>query len=361
MSSFKDKVFSEINKFRTNPKSIEQRVQTFRLGLSRLRGRDPFLLEIDAFISSLNDLKPMPPFQLNDLLSKAAEKQVEIFSRDEDSYNSYISGETLRGIIPDQYVSQNCALMANSADAPEIIINQILLNKMDKFKIGRIFLTNPRYRQVGIAHLEKDDENYVVVILAQTEAKKRKAIPLPDGDLTELKNAFDLFDFEKQGEICPRDIVETMENLGYDKKNPELYDIMVELDIPENESVDFSLFANHVVNSCKDKETEEGLRIIFELFVDDHTNDTISSLYLKRIIQELDEKDDLKTINGLMSEKGGVNAKLSFPEFVDYMKNHYNEEEINQKIQNVKKYKNIQLSPSVSSSMSGGSKKWRKK
>ena len=152
-----------------------------------------------------------------------------------------------------------------------------------------------------------------------------------------------------------------MENLGYDKKNPELYDIMVELDIPENESVDFSLFANHVVNSCKDKETEDGLRIIFELFVDDHTNDTMSSLYLKRIIQELDEKDDLKTINGLMSEKGGVNAKLSFPEFVDYMKNHYNEEEINQKIQNVKKYKNIQLSPSVSSSMSGGSKKWRKK
>ena len=352
---------SEINKFRTNPKSIEQRVQTFRLGLSRLRGRDPFLLEIDAFISSLNDLKPMPPFQLNELLSKAAEKQVEIFSRDEDSYNSYISGETLRGIIPDQYVSQNCALMANSADEPETIINQILLNKMDKFKIGRIFLTNPRYRQVGIAHLEKDDENYVVVILAQTEAKKRKAIPLPDGDLTELKNAFDLFDFEKQGEICPRDIVETMENLGYDKKNPELYDIMVELDIPENESVDFSLFANHVVNSCKDKETEDGLRIIFELFVDDHTNDTMSSLYLKRIIQELDEKDDLKTINGLMSEKGGVNAKLSFPEFVDYMKNHYNEEEINQKIQNVKKYKNIQLSPSVSSSMSGGSKKWRKK
>jgi hypothetical protein len=43
------------------------------------------------------------------------------------------------------------------------------------------------------------------------------------------------------------------------------------------------------------------------------------------------------------------------------MKNNYNEDEINQKVQNVKKYKNIQLSPSVSSSMSGGSKKWRKK
>jgi Ca2+-binding EF-hand superfamily protein len=359
--SFKDQVLVEINKFRTQPKSIEQRLQTFRLGLSRLRARDPFLLEIDAFISSLNNLKPMPPLVLNEVLSKSAEKQVEIFSRDETSYDSYISGEKLRGKIPDQYISQNCVLMANSADEPATIINQILLNKMDKFKIGRIFLTNPRYTQVGIAHVEKDDENYVIVILAQTEVKKRKAIPLPDGDLTELKHAFDLFDVEKQGEICPRDIVETMESLGYDKKNPELYDIMVELDVPENDTVDFSLFANHVVNAVRDKETDDGLRVIFELYVDDHTNDTMSSQYLKRIIQELDEKEALKTINSLMSEKGGPQAKLSFPEFVDYMKNNYNDEEINQKVQNVKKYKNIQLSPSVSSSMSGGIKKWRRK
>ena len=86
--SFKNELLIEANKFRTNPKSIEQRVQTFRLGLSRLRARDPFLLEIDAFISSLNDLKPMPPLKLNEVLSKAAEKQVEVFSRDEAYFDN---------------------------------------------------------------------------------------------------------------------------------------------------------------------------------------------------------------------------------------------------------------------------------
>ena len=58
--SFKDELLIEANKFRINPKSIELHVQNFRLGLSRLHARDPFLLEIDAFISSLNDIKPMP-------------------------------------------------------------------------------------------------------------------------------------------------------------------------------------------------------------------------------------------------------------------------------------------------------------
>ena len=56
--------------------------------LSRLHARDPFLLEIDAFISSLNDIKPMTPFKLNEVLSKAAEKQVEVFSRDEAYFDN---------------------------------------------------------------------------------------------------------------------------------------------------------------------------------------------------------------------------------------------------------------------------------
>ena len=86
--SFKDELLIEANKFRTNPKSIELHVQNFRLGLSRLRPRDPFLLEIDAFISSLNDIKPMPPLKLNEVLSKAAEKQVEEFSRDETYFDN---------------------------------------------------------------------------------------------------------------------------------------------------------------------------------------------------------------------------------------------------------------------------------
>ena len=86
--SFKDELLIEANKFCTNPKSIELHVQNFRLGLSHLRPRDPFLLEIDAFISSLNDIKPMTSLKLNEVLSKAAEKQVEAFSRDEAYFDN---------------------------------------------------------------------------------------------------------------------------------------------------------------------------------------------------------------------------------------------------------------------------------
>jgi hypothetical protein len=41
MDKFASGVLTEINKFRENPLSIEERLQSFKLGLSRLRANDP--------------------------------------------------------------------------------------------------------------------------------------------------------------------------------------------------------------------------------------------------------------------------------------------------------------------------------
>ena len=54
MNPFEEVVFKEINKFREEPQSIQQKIEILRKGLSRLRAKDPFLNEIDNF---LHDLK----------------------------------------------------------------------------------------------------------------------------------------------------------------------------------------------------------------------------------------------------------------------------------------------------------------
>ena len=121
-------------------------------------------------------------------------------------------------------------------------------------------------------------------VFAYKKAKKHSDMSLPNVDLTELKQAFDLFDVNHEEEISPKDTVEAMKSLGYDKKNPELYRIMKELDTPYNDTIDFPLFANHIVNAITDKYSEDGIRTIFNLFVDDPREDTISILNLKKII-----------------------------------------------------------------------------
>ena len=42
--------------------------------------------------------------------------------------------------------------------------NKILVNKIDKEKIGRKFLTQPKYTQIGIATAIKNSENYILII-----------------------------------------------------------------------------------------------------------------------------------------------------------------------------------------------------
>ena len=88
--NFTDQIISEINKFRINPKSIQQRIQLFKLGLSRLRSNDPFLKEIDTFISDINKMFPMRPLHKNETLTKIAKNEIEIFIKNENLYEKFL-------------------------------------------------------------------------------------------------------------------------------------------------------------------------------------------------------------------------------------------------------------------------------
>ena len=328
-------ILEEMNKFRQNPKSIEQILHTFKLGLSRLRARDPFINEIEAFISTLEVMKPMPPLEKNEVLCLSAQSQIDDYCRDEDSYPNYKVGKDLKGIIPEQYLTQECAIIAESADLPSMLTIKILLNKQDKFKVGRSYFTNPKYTQIGIADVKKENDIYVILIFAQFEAKIRKSVPLPKGDLTELKKAFDFFDLNKIGEILPRDTVEAMEALGFQKRNPRLLEIMRKLSEEEFDYVDWPTFADYIMKSITDRKSDEGLRVIFDLFVDDRIDDTISLLHLKKVVEDLKEEKGIEQVRKLLLLKGASNARLTFPEFVDYMRKTYTEDEIQSKVNKV--------------------------
>ena len=67
----------------------------------------------------------------------------------------------------------------------------------------------------------------------QHQSKKvevQKVIIKSEGD--DIKNAFELFD-ANDGKINTREIRTAMQNIGFDEKNPGVYEVMTELDNPE--------------------------------------------------------------------------------------------------------------------------------
>ena len=116
----------------------------------------------------------------------------------------------------------------------------------------------------------------------------------------DLRQAFDLFDIKENGKIDPSEIKETMKQLGFDTKNPTIYKIIEDLDTEESKSnggISFSEFSEIMHKRLGDRESKEGARRIFDLFVDDENAEYIPLESLKKIAKELGEKmseDDLK-------------------------------------------------------------------
>lgn len=320
-SKFVKNAIDEINKFRVNPESIRKKLETFKTGLTRFKGNEAFVKEIEFFIDSISSMPKIAKLEKNDELTKAAQQQLQKIMA-EKNYSRYLRGSQLSGKIPEEYIEQNCCLIADDGAETEADIPiKLLLNKMDKEKIGRTYLTNNEYTQIGVAHaVNEDDENCVVIIMARQLAEKKE---LPEGDLSELKQAFDLFDVNKIGKIDPKETAAAMKSLNFDMKNPELYKIMKELDTPGNNWVDFPTFAQHIVGKISDRRTDQGLRTIFNLFVDDPVKDTITILTLKRIVKELEDEESEEEIDRLLKNKGGANAHLTFDEFKAFMRKTY--------------------------------------
>lgn len=317
-NKFEKDIIEEINTFRENPKSVQHQIEVLRKGISRLRANDPFLTEIDKFVNSISGIQKMKQVTYNKTLSLIARDEVKKFTRDE-RYNRYLTGSQLKGIVPAAFIQENAGLIADDgADEAETVVPKLLLNKADKDKKGRLMLTTPDYTQIGIASTEYDNENYIVIIFANNDCPDDSDPNLPPGDLSELKQAFDLYDHDGSQKIRIQEAVDGMKWVKFDKTNPVLFGIIEELE--NNEWCSWPKFAYHVWSRITDRNTDEGLRTLFDLFIDDPEKETITHDTFKRICTEVGESmsdEEIKNILEVTTQSGN---DISFEDFCQYMK-----------------------------------------
>ena len=155
----------------------------------------------------------------------------------------------------------------------------------------------------------------------KVEAKKYISYSSTDGG-DRIKEAFELFD-ANDGKIDAREVKEAMVNIGYDEKNPVVYQVVTELDTPRNTNAggaSFDDFCQTVNNRLPDKETDDDLRRIFDLFVDDPDSDTTSLESIKRVADELGENIEEGELNAMLNKASKAGSRLTFEDFVAIMK-----------------------------------------
>merc|ERR1711976_222334 len=156
----------------------------------------------------------------------------------------------------------------------------------------------------------------------RTQNKKVERPGLSQDEVDEIKQAFDLFDTNGNGRIDPKELKAAMQSLGFDNKNPTIFQLIAELDTNEaakRGGIDFDTFVEAINNKLGDKETKEGIRRIFDLFIDDPNSDTITLASLRRIARELGEQMANEELKDMLERASSNGTELTFDEFYDIM------------------------------------------
>ena len=156
----------------------------------------------------------------------------------------------------------------------------------------------------------------------RTGSKRVERPGLSTEEVDEIKQAFDLFDTNGTGKIDPKELKAAMQSLGFDSENPTIYQLIADLDTPEaekNGGINFDDFVDAINDKLGDKESKEGIRRIFDLFIDDPNADTITLSSLKKISKELGENMSDEELKDMLERASKNGVELTFEEFYDIM------------------------------------------
>ena len=156
----------------------------------------------------------------------------------------------------------------------------------------------------------------------KTKNAKNTKVGLNAEEVDEIRQAFELFDTNGTGRIDPKELKAAMQSLGFDTKNPVIYQLIADLDTPENAKkggIDFNTFVEAINDKLGDRSSREGIKRIFELFKDDPNQDTITLSSLKRIAKELGEQMSADELRDMLERASSNGQELTFDEFYEIM------------------------------------------
>ncbi|KAI6184532.1 Calmodulin [Aphelenchoides bicaudatus] len=146
------------------------------------------------------------------------------------------------------------------------------------------------------------------VQLPKTEEFSREQIE-------EFREAFELFDKNGDGRVTSEELGIVMRSLGHEPSDQELHDIINEIDIDGNGSIELDEFVSMMSRRVNASETERELREAFQVF-DKDQDGFISAFELKFVMMNLGESLTEDEIREMIREADiDGDGRVNFEEF----------------------------------------------
>lgn len=320
-----ERILKSLNTLRTNPISLQKDLLTRAKALKRVK-KTKVATELENFVNGFNDFQPLGELVFSEGLTKACQEEIQHSLKGEKKV-AHRGYNDVKGHV-EKYVSgfTKLSMMLDKGDA-ESMISRMLVSDYDPNRENRDSLFDQGFKYVGIATKEVEDDDFVsVIILADfaEELDAEEAYTFAYPNLTDLEKAFDLFDVNRTGKLDPKELKQSLRALGYDLKNPTLFDIIDKLDTKENEKngVDFRTFAIAFDQTLGNDRTKDGLFKLFTLFIDDPHQYVINEASIRKLCLSVDERLNEGEAKDILDRASLSGNELTFDEFYDIMTSH---------------------------------------
>ncbi|KAJ3218232.1 Calcium-binding component of the spindle pole body (SPB) half-bridge [Dinochytrium kinnereticum] len=157
-------------------------------------------------------------------------------------------------------------------------------------------------------------------LLYNSKQKRRLTRPeLTDEQKMEIKEAFDLFDTDKDSALDYHELKVAMRALGFDVKKAEVLKILREYDKNGQGLIEFEDFNKVMTEKILDRDPLEEIRKAFQLFDDDGTG-KITLRNLRRVAKEIGENMDDEELQAMIDEFDlDQDGEINEQEFISIM------------------------------------------
>ncbi|XP_067682711.1 uncharacterized protein [Haliotis asinina] len=143
---------------------------------------------------------------------------------------------------------------------------------------------------------------------------------LTQEQISEFKEAFDLFDKDRDGTITTMELGTVMRSLGQEPSQTELQNMIREIDADGNGLIDFPEFLDMMAKRMK-SDADDEIREAFRVF-DKDGNGFISAAELRHVMTNLGEKLTDEEVDDMIKEADtNGDGQVDYDEFVRMMKN----------------------------------------
>ena len=157
----------------------------------------------------------------------------------------------------------------------------------------------------------------VITTTTRTTQQETPKLSLSKEDIDNLTTAFEYFDSDKTGKLNLPRVRKVMEEVKFDEANPLIYDTIVELSNNKHyrDGVELNDFLTELDKKVNDTKSEEGLKRVFDVMIDDPEQTTLTKEAFKKLAKNYGDDVTDEEIDQIFEIVQPGSDEISFESF----------------------------------------------